>query len=82
MAVEYEKGLSEAGAAVEVVRNEGRTSIEDANAALVYEKYGTQHDKVDMDRMGKLQVLRVSVVCATVNGCLTSEHRVLIMAIS
>lgn len=36
-----------------------RTSIELANVVAVYEKYGTQHDKMDMDRMGKLQQLRV-----------------------
>jgi len=33
---------------------------QDANATMVYEKRGNQHDELDMDRMGKLQELRVS----------------------
>jgi choline transport protein len=37
-----------------------RTSIELANAYAVSEKHGTHGDEMDMDRMGKLQVLRVS----------------------
>jgi hypothetical protein len=36
-----------------------RTSIELANAYAVSEKHGTREDERDMDRMGKLQVLRV-----------------------
>jgi hypothetical protein len=39
---------------------EPHTSIELANAAVVSEKHGTAEDANDMDRMGKLQVLRVS----------------------
>jgi hypothetical protein len=39
---------------------EPRTSIELANAVVVGEKHGTHGDQTDMDRMGKLQVLRVS----------------------
>ncbi|CAN9322453.1 unnamed protein product [Alternaria alternata] len=35
-----------------------RTSIELANAYAVSEKHGTHGDEMDMDRMGKLQVLR------------------------
>lgn len=31
-----------------------------ANTTTVYEKYGNQYDELDMDRMGKLQELRVS----------------------
>lgn len=34
-------------------------SIELANPVVVSDKHGTQHDKMDMDRMGKLQQLRV-----------------------
>lgn len=34
-------------------------SLELANAIAVTEKQGTHGDEVDMDRMGKLQVLRV-----------------------
>lgn len=34
--------------------------IELANTTAVYEKYGNQYDEMDMDRMGKLQELRVS----------------------
>jgi hypothetical protein len=37
-----------------------RTSIELANAYAVREKHGTQGDEKDMDRMGKLQVLKVN----------------------
>lgn len=33
--------------------------IEVANTTAVYEKYGNQYDEMDMDRMGKLQELRV-----------------------
>jgi hypothetical protein len=39
---------------------EPRTSTELANAAVVSEKHGTVGDANDMDRMGKLPVLRVS----------------------
>lgn len=35
-------------------------NVEEANTVAVYEKFGTQHDELDMDRMGKLQQLRVS----------------------
>jgi hypothetical protein len=35
-------------------------SIELANATAVNEKHGTQRDELDMDRMGKLQQLKVS----------------------
>jgi hypothetical protein len=35
-------------------------NVEEANTVAVYEKFGTQHDEIDMDRMGKLQQLRVS----------------------
>ena len=35
------------------------TSIELANQTAVGEKYGTRSDESDMDRMGKLQELRV-----------------------
>lgn len=34
--------------------------VEVANTTAVYEKYGNQYDEMDMDRMGKLQELRVS----------------------
>lgn len=34
--------------------------VEIANTTAVYEKYGNQYDEMDMDRMGKLQELRVS----------------------
>ena len=34
--------------------------VELANTTAVYEKYGNQYDEMDMDRMGKLQELRVS----------------------
>lgn len=40
---------------------EPHTSIELANAGAVAEKYGTHSDECGMDRMGKLQVLRVSL---------------------
>jgi actin-related protein len=33
-----------------------------ANATVVYEKYGNQHDEKDMNRMGKLQELRVNPI--------------------
>lgn len=36
------------------------TQVEVANTTAVYEKYGNQYDEMDMDRMGKLQELRVS----------------------
>lgn len=36
-----------------------RNSVELANAVAVNEKHGTQGDELDMDRMGKVQVLRV-----------------------
>ena len=36
-----------------------RNSVELANAVAVNEKHGTHSDEVDMDRMGKVQVLRV-----------------------
>jgi choline transport protein len=39
-----------------------RTSIELANAYAVSEKHGTYGDEKDMDRMGKLQVLKVSPI--------------------
>jgi choline transport protein len=39
---------------------DSRNSIELANAVAVGEKHGTHNDETDMDRMGKLQVLRVS----------------------
>lgn len=35
--------------------------VEVANTTAVYEKYGNQYDELDMDRMGKLQELRVSI---------------------
>ena len=38
---------------------ESRNSLELANAVAVGEKLGTHADEYDMDRMGKLQVLRV-----------------------
>lgn len=41
----------------EVIRSRG--SIELVNAVAVVEKHGTQGDELDMDRMGKVQVLRV-----------------------
>jgi hypothetical protein len=34
--------------------------VETANKVAVYEKLGTERDERDMDRMGKVQVLRVS----------------------
>lgn len=34
--------------------------VEVANTTAVYEKYGNEYDEMDMDRMGKLQELRVS----------------------
>ncbi|EMD61337.1 hypothetical protein COCSADRAFT_147942 [Bipolaris sorokiniana ND90Pr] len=40
----------------EVIRSRG--SIELVNAVAVVEKHGTQGDELDMDRMGKVQVLR------------------------
>jgi hypothetical protein len=39
---------------------EPRTSIELANAKVMSEKQGTSGDLNDMDRMGKIQVLKVS----------------------
>lgn len=39
--------------------SESRNSIELANTVAVSEKHGTQSDERDMDRMGKLQELRV-----------------------
>jgi len=39
---------------------DSRNSLELANATAVAEKQGTYGDENDMDRMGKLQVLRVS----------------------
>lgn len=41
---------------------DSHNSIELANAVAVSEKHGTQSDEKDMDRMGKLQELRV---CST-----------------
>jgi hypothetical protein len=40
-----------------------RNSIELANTIAVSEKHGTQSDERDMDRMGKLQELRVCSTC-------------------
>lgn len=34
--------------------------IEIANTTAVYDKHGNKYDEMDMDRMGKLQELRVS----------------------
>lgn len=34
--------------------------IEVANTTAVYDKHGNKYDEMDMDRMGKLQELRVS----------------------
>jgi choline transport protein len=39
---------------------DSQNSIELANATAVGEKDGTHNDLFDMDRMGKIQVLRVS----------------------
>lgn len=36
------------------------SQIEIANTTAVYDKYGNKYDEMDMDRMGKLQELRVS----------------------
>lgn len=38
---------------------QSHNSIELANAVGIVEKHGTQDDELDMDRMGKVQVLRV-----------------------
>lgn len=38
------------------------TPLEDANATAVSEKHGTRYDQRDMDRMGKLQQLRVGTI--------------------
>jgi hypothetical protein len=40
--------------------SEQTAHVDVANATAVYEKYGNQYDEMDMDRMGKLQELRVS----------------------
>jgi choline transport protein len=39
--------------------HDSHNSLELANAVAVGEKQGTHNDETDMDRMGKLQVLRV-----------------------
>lgn len=36
------------------------TQVEAANTTAVYDKHGNKYDEMDMDRMGKLQELRVS----------------------
>jgi hypothetical protein len=46
------------------------TSVDDANAAAVKEKCGNQYDEMDMDRMGKLQELRVSAMEAGTFNCI------------
>jgi hypothetical protein len=38
-------------------------SVHPEDAGLVDEKHGTRYDEQDMDRMGKLQQLRVSLLC-------------------
>lgn len=43
----------------DVKPSEHTAQVEVANTAAVYEKYGNQYDEMDMDRMGKLQELRV-----------------------
>lgn len=44
-----------------VEHHHASTGVDAANAAAVYEKDGNQYDEMDMDRMGKLQELRVSI---------------------
>lgn len=60
MSVEYGESTSKGGGNIALHQDPNR--VEDANAAAVYEKYGNQYDEMDMDRMGKLQELRVSVI--------------------
>lgn len=43
----------------DVKPSEQTAQVEVANTTAVYEKYGNQYDEMDMDRMGKLQELRV-----------------------
>jgi choline transport protein len=52
-------------------------SIELANTVAVGEKHGTYNDETDMDRMGKLQVLRVSSNKLSKNSalCLRDQQR-------
>jgi hypothetical protein len=45
------------------------TSTQLTNTVAVGEKNGTQHDEMDMDRMGKLQQLRVRS-CTTLGNTL------------
>lgn len=58
------QGLSKSGGAVRL----DLKSAEDANTNVVYEKNGNENDEQDMDRMGKLQELRVSVACRVEAG--------------
>lgn len=58
------EGLAKSGGAV---RHDLR-NVEDDNTTAVYEKHGNQNDEQDMDRMGKLQELRVSVTCRVEAG--------------
>ena len=51
-------GDSKSGA---VSNSVNHTALDDANAAAVAEKHGTEYDERDMDRMGKLQQLRASL---------------------
>lgn len=44
----------------DVKPREQASQVEIANTTAVYEKYGNEYDEMDMDRMGKLQELRVS----------------------
>jgi hypothetical protein len=53
---------------------DSRNSIELANTVAVSEKHGTQSDERDMDRMGKLQELRVcSTDCAEEESSYSQE---------
>lgn len=51
---------SKMGEAGDVKPCQQGAQVEVANTTAVYEKYGNEYDEMDMDRMGKLQELRVS----------------------
>lgn len=60
MSPNFDVSTSKVAEGGDVKPREQPGQVEVANITAVYEKYGNQYDEMDMDRMGKLQELRVS----------------------
>lgn len=57
MSAEDRKPTPKSGGNTELIQDPNHAV--ETNSAAVYEKRGNQYDEMDMDRMGKLQELRV-----------------------